>query len=207
MKKINLLNSEAYNPFRVKVLLFLFFFAFTMLAFAHPITVISDDSKNEPPKSIHDSLSLKTINADTAKIYIAEGTVFYNTQEIHGNVEIIQIPKILKAEKNKANRQLAKVLPKKKDIIKSKIEEEYPLKARFTFTHLPFESHTVFSGCGENSITVPTTNSPIRIVALAVQYHISFYVPSQEKHNSKYIMSFANEINHWQMHIRPPPAV
>ncbi|MDF2553972.1 MAG: hypothetical protein K0R77_3247 [Chryseobacterium sp.] len=204
MEKINLLNSEAYNPFRVRVLLFLFFFSFTISAFAHPVTPTPKGAEDKTSESLQDSLSLKSDKVETAKIYISEGTTFYNAQEIHGNVEIVQKEKIVKAAKNKTGHQLTKALPKKQTVAKPKIEgEKYTVKVRFT--PLPFESNTIFSGSGENSITVPTTNSQFRIVALAVQYQIFFYIPFQEKHNSKYIMSFANEICHWQMHIRPPP--
>ncbi|WP_144282072.1 hypothetical protein [Chryseobacterium echinoideorum] len=198
MKKIYLFNSKTYVAFCARVLLFPIFFASTILIFAHPSANVEvENTENKISESLQDTLSLKS-KVETAKIYISEGTTFYNTQEIHGNVEIV------KTAKNNTGHQLAKALPKKQTIAKPKIEgEKYTVKARFTY--LPFESNTIFSGSGENSITVPTTNSQFRFVALTVQYQISFYIPFREKHNSKYIMSFANEICHWQMHIRPPP--
>lgn len=206
MKKIYLFNSRAYIAFCARALLFPIFFASTILISAHPIANVEvENTGSETSESLQDSLSLKSDKVETAKIYISEGTTFYNAQEIHGNVEIVQKEKIVKAAK-KTGHQLAKALPKKQTVVKPKIEgEKYTVKVRFT--PLPFESNTVFSGSGENSITAPTTNSQFRIVALVVQYQISFYIPFQEKNNSKYIMSLANEISHWQMRIRPPPTV
>lgn len=206
MKKINLFNSKAFNAFRAKALLFLLIFGFSVSAFASPIINYDVDSKDQTVGSLPDSTVQNPANVESAKIYISEGTTFYNVQEINGNVEIVKNGRSTKAEPKQVSPQITKTLPKKQHSEKPKSEEE-KYTAKVQFRQLPFESNNVFSKSGGKIITVPTNNSQPKIVALVVQYYTYSYLPIQEKHNSKYKMSFANEMSHWQMRIRPPPAV
>lgn len=205
MKTINLFNNKALHAFWAKALLFLLIFNFAIATFASPMIITAGDIENKTSESVPDSLSQDPNTLEPAKIYIAEGTTFYNTEELNGIVEIIQKEKSTIVTKKKISIQLSKKIVKPYTVKPNTQKEKYT--AKLQFRQNPLESNSVFSRNGGKVITVPSSNPQPKIVALVVQYYIYFYLPIRDKHNSKYMMSFANEISHWQMRIRPPPAV
>lgn len=203
MKKTKLLSSETYYSFWAKVLLFLFFLSFTISASAHQIAFRPGDADNKGPEDLTASLPLSS-KVETAKIYLSEGVAFFNDQEINANREIVPKEKIVKTGRKKANLQLEKTKPKKTFVAKSKIKEA-GYASKFRFRKLRFESRNTFLGRGAKIETIPSIKPSLKLVGVAVQNHIYFFIPLQYKHISKYITPFANEISHWQMDIRPPP--
>lgn len=205
MKKIYLLNIEASIAFWAKALLFFIFFSFSVSALAHPLMDAPDDTGTNVSESKKDSISQNPDNGKVTKIYVSEGTTFFNIQEINDNVKIIQQAKSAVAKKQKIGLSFSKKTSKPHPS-KTKTEEE-KYASEIQIKQLPLGSNGVFSRSGGNVITVPTTNPQPKMQALLVQYHVYFHILAQEKHVSKYVMSFTNETVHWQMRIRPPPAI
>lgn len=202
MKKIYLFNSRAYIAFCAKALLFPIFFASTILISAHPIANVEE----EISEAISDSLSQNSDDSQVVKVFVSEGTTIYNTEQMQGNVEFVQTKPTVAIKKKSSVLQVSKKTPKSHINKSQKVEKERAVNVQFKQTPSGSD-HFTFSKSKGDVIIVPSTNIRLIILALPILFENYASVPTQEKHNSKYMMSFANEISRWQMHIRPPPAI
>lgn len=207
MKKIYLFNSRAYIAFCAKALLFPIFFASTILISAHPFANVEVENTQEKISgAISDSLSQNTDNSQVVKVFVSAGTTIYNTGEMKGNVEFVQTKPTVSIKKKSPVLQVSKNTPKSYLNKHQKVEKKRVVNVQFK--RIPSGSdHFIFSKSKRDIIIVPSTNTHLTILALPTLFENYISIPFQQKHNSKYMMSFANEISHWQMHIRPPPTV
>lgn len=207
MKKIYLFNSRAYIAFCAKALLFPIFFTSTILIFAHPIANIDVENTEEKiSKALSDSLSQNSDHSQVVKVFVSEGTTIYNTGEMKGNVEFVLTKPTVSIKKKSLVLQVSKKTLKAYLNKHQKVEKERAINVQFK--QIPSGSdHFIFLKSKGDVIIVPSTNTRLTILALPILLENYASVPKQEKHNSKYMMSLANEISHWQMHIRPPPAI
>ncbi|MCT3897596.1 hypothetical protein HZP71_06415 [Elizabethkingia anophelis] len=206
MKKIYLFNSRAYIAFCAKALLFPIFFASIILISAHPTANIEvENTKEKISEAISDSLSQNSDDSQVVKVFVSEGTTIYNTEQMQGNVEFVKTKPTVR-KKKLPNLQVLKnnsksYLNKYKEIEKERL-------VNVQFKQIPFGSdHFIFYKNKKDVITVPSANIRLIILAMPKLFENYASVLTQEKHNSKYMMFLANEISHWEMHIRPPPAI
>jgi len=141
-----------------------------------------------------DTLSVQS----SGNLYITKGATIYNAQEIKGNIKIIQ--KITKVIGQETRLQFHKknAIPV---VIKTKKEEVYTSSNQIKQS--PSESNYIFSRQGRQTLIAPSTYPQNKVLALLQEYYL--FIPIHSGHNSKYIIFLSNEINYWQMCIRPPP--
>lgn len=202
VKTIDLFNIKALNAFWAKALLFLLIFTFATATFASSMTIVAGDIEGKTLEPGPDSLSQNSDTLESARIYMSEGTTFYNTEGLNGNVEIIQKEKSTTVAK-KVDIRFSKKIVKRHNTAQSGKEERY--RAKVQFSKHPLGSNNIFSRSGGKVIVAPSFNPQSKIVALVVPYCTYFFFAVNRKRYSKYLMSFAIEISHWQMLIRPPP--
>lgn len=207
MKKIYLFNSRAYIAFCAKVLLFPIFFASIILISAHPNASIEVENTEEKiSEAVSDSLSQNTDNSQVVKVFVSDGTTIYNTRELKGNVEFVQTRPTVCIKKKSPVLQVSKNTPKSHLKKHQKVEKERVVNVQFR--QIPSESdHFIFSKNKEDLIIIPSTNIHLTILVSPLLFEKYISIPFQEKHNFRYMISFANELSHCQMHIRPPPAI
>ncbi|AZA54014.1 hypothetical protein [Chryseobacterium sp. G0201] len=205
MKKIYLFNSRAYIAFCAKALLFPIFFASIILISAHPTANIKvENIKEKISEAVSDSLSQNTANSQVVKVFLSDGITIYNTEEFKGNVEFVQTKPTVHIKKKSPVLQVSKNTPKSYLNKHQKVEKKRVVNVQFK--RIPSESnHFIFSKNKEYLIIIPPTNIHLTILALTILFENYISIPFQKKNNSKYMISFANEISHCQMHIRPPP--
>lgn len=205
MKKIYLFNSRAYIAFCAETLLFPIFFASTVLISAHSVANVEIENTEEKISgAFPDSLSQNTDNSQVVKVFVSDGTTIYNTGEMKGNVEFVQTTPTVSVKKKSPDLQVSKNTPKSYLNKHQKAETERVVNVQFKCISSEYD-HIIFSKSKRDIIIVPSTNIHLTILALPILFENYISIPFQKKNNSKYMISFANEISHCQMHIRPPP--
>lgn len=200
MKKIYLFNSRVCIAFYAKALLFPIFFASIILISAHPTANIEvENTKEKISEAISD-------DSQVVKVFVSEGTTIYNTEQMQGNVEFVQTKPTVAIKKKLSVLTSFKKTPKSHINKSQKVEKERAVNVQFKQTPSGSD-HFTFSKSKGDVIIVPSTNIRLIILALPILFENYASVLTQEKHNSKYMMFFPNEISHWEMDIRPPPAI